>query len=130
LRSPSDSAPRSTFELDQVEGVQHGIADGAAPVEGVEDGDPVRATDGLTVERERQRAELHRGHNDRRIPAALIVAASRERAHRVAVSLDLEPVAVMFSCTRSEPAGGFAARVGIQCATYRSERGSMLWDTD
>jgi hypothetical protein len=87
--SPSDSAPRSAVELDQVEGVQHGIADGAAPVEGVEDGDPVRVTDGLTVERERQRAELYRGHNDRRIPAALIVVTSREQAHRVAVSLDL-----------------------------------------
>jgi hypothetical protein len=41
------------IELEEVEGVQHGLADGAAAVQGIEDRDAVRAADAGLAERAR-----------------------------------------------------------------------------
>jgi hypothetical protein len=67
LRSPrGQPAEILAVELQEVEGVQHGLGDGAAPVERVEDGDTIRTADhGLAVERERPGAQQqHRSYGE------------------------------------------------------------------
>jgi hypothetical protein len=57
-------------EFEQIEGVQHRLADGAVAVQGIEDRDAVQTADaGFAVEGERTGAQLHRGGCDRRIAA-------------------------------------------------------------
>jgi hypothetical protein len=74
LRSPGGRARRSSPSLHGVEGVQHGPADGAAPVQGVEDRDAVRPADhGLALERER----LGGSSGDRGIASTPVVAPAR-----------------------------------------------------
>jgi hypothetical protein len=53
-------------ELQEVKGVQHGLADGAATVKSIEDGDAVWTADhGLAIDRERRAAESGRRAGDR-----------------------------------------------------------------
>jgi hypothetical protein len=73
-----------TVELQKVEGVQHGLAGGAAAVERIEDRDAIRtAYHRLAVERERPGAQ-GRGDGDRRVADAPVIAAAGEQAHLVA----------------------------------------------
>jgi hypothetical protein len=77
---PSRRPPRSlaAVEFKQVEGVQHGLGDRAAPVERVEYRHAIRpAHHGLGVERERLGAQQGRGDGDRRVAAAPVVARGR-----------------------------------------------------
>jgi hypothetical protein len=70
-----------TVKLKQVEGVQHGLGDGATTVERVEDRDTIRtAYHGLSVEGEGPGAQQHRGDYDRRVTAAPVIAAPGEQA--------------------------------------------------
>jgi hypothetical protein len=84
-------------KLQQVEGLQHGLADGTAPVERVEDRDAIRAAgDGLAVERERSGAQQRRGDGNCRIPGAPVVAVSSEQPHDVTLTAHLKAIAVVF----------------------------------
>jgi hypothetical protein len=74
-------------ELQKVEGVQHGLANGAAPVQRVEDGDAIRsAYDCLAIESERSGAQQGRGDGNRRVAAGPVVAAPREEPHTASPS--------------------------------------------
>jgi hypothetical protein len=87
--------PRRQFE--QIEGVQHGLADSAAAVQRVEDGDAIRTADHrLAIDRERPGAELRRGDGNCGVAPAPVVAAPREEPHGIAFPADLQPVTVVF----------------------------------
>jgi hypothetical protein len=114
---PSRRLPRSVtqrpraeilpVELEEVESVQHRLADGAVAVQRVEDRDAVRAAyDRLVVQGERADAQLHGGDDDRRVPTAPVVAAPGEQAHSVAIAVDLQPVAVVLVLVNRVRAGG------------------------
>jgi hypothetical protein len=76
------------------------------PVERVEYGDAVRtAHHRLAVERERLGAQQHRGDGDRGVTAAPVVTFSGEEAHGVAVTPDLQPIAVVFDLVHPVGAG-------------------------
>jgi hypothetical protein len=95
------------IKLQEVERVQHRVADGAMAMEGVEDRDPVRAGDDcLAVEREGGSTQLGRRGNDRRVAGALVIAASGEEAHGVAVTPDLQPIAVVLDLVHPVEPGG------------------------
>jgi hypothetical protein len=144
-RSPASLLPVAQWhvpkvlavELEKVEGVQHSLADGAAPVQGVEDRDAIRAADyGLAVQGERRAAESSRRAGDRWIAIALapVVTAPRERAHLVALAADPQPITIVFDLVdpsrprrHSVRAGGDAGRdVSVPMAGIRWRHGSEL----
>jgi hypothetical protein len=75
------------IKFEEIEAVQHGLADGAVAMQGIEDTHAVRAADaGFAVQDERAGAQLHCGGRDRRIAGGPIVAAAGEEPHDVAVA--------------------------------------------
>jgi hypothetical protein len=108
LREPSlaiDEGQRSqvlAVEFEEVEGVQHRLADGAPAVQGVEDRDAIRAAHhGLAIDCKRRAPESGRGAYDRRVAVAPVVAAPGEQANGVALPTDLQPIAVVLDpCSR------------------------------
>src|SRR5262249_12739456 len=73
-----------------------GLADGAAPVQGVKDGNPIRAAHrGLAVDREGLRLELGRSSADRRITVAPVIAAPGEKPHYLAIAAHLQSVTIV-----------------------------------
>jgi hypothetical protein len=82
-------------QLKQVESIEHGLSDGAASVERIENGDPVRpAHSGLAVNRERLGSQLRRGTSDRRIAIGPVITAPGKQPHGLTLAADDEPKAL------------------------------------
>jgi hypothetical protein len=78
------------IELEQVEGIEHCLADGAMAMQRVEDRYAVRtAHDGFAIEDERPRLQLCCRARNRGIAGAPVVSAAGEEAHCVAFTADL-----------------------------------------
>jgi hypothetical protein len=75
------------IKLQEVEGVQHGLADGAAAMQITEHGDAIRtAHHGLFIDRKRRAPQSGRFARDRRMALALVVAARGKETDAVAVA--------------------------------------------
>jgi hypothetical protein len=105
-------------ELQEVEDVEHRVADGPVAVDGVEDRHAIGAADDrLAVQGERP--QLGSRGRDRRIAAGPIVAASGEQPDGVAVPADLQPISVVLDLV--DPIGA-GRRLGNAGGKLRGRR--------
>jgi hypothetical protein len=71
------------------------VGHGAAPMQGIEDGNPIRAAHGsLAIDRERPGPELRCGPRDRWIAPAPVIASPGEQADVLAVAANDEAIAL------------------------------------
>ena len=113
LRSLRGRPRRSSRQLQQVEGVQHGLGDRAAAVQSVKDRHAIRAAHHcLAVERKRPGAQQGRGDGDRWVAGAPVVAPSGEQAHLVADAADLQAISVVLDLVHPARSRGHSVGAG------------------